>query len=166
MSGSKRFFKHCLLFSLYVRKCTTHAWEGERYNSISCLSPFFTLETRWIPPWGQVGVSSSCKGFLFGLWWGGVGSVMTSHCDPCLLAAGRRQHLCTRHKVARNSPLSSGLRALQTERAIAVLSLQLSEHRPPSPRSVCLRLALAWSVIWALRNCWHRNSLARQSHPW
>lgn len=48
-------------------------------------------------------------------------------------AAGRRQRFCTRRKVVHSSLLSSALKALQTEKVIAVLSLQLPGHRPPSP---------------------------------
>lgn len=72
----------------------------------------------------------------------GVGSAVTSHCNPCLLLEGGSV-FCTRRKVACNSPLSSGLRARQTPGAMAVLSLQLSGHRPASPRPVCLHPAPA-----------------------
>lgn len=98
VSWSKCFFKHCLLFSLYVRECATHAWEEKGYNSISCLSPFFAFETRWIPPWGQASVSFSFKGFLFGLcwwevedqWWLPTVTIVCSWKDAVCFAPGRR----------------------------------------------------------------------------
>lgn len=35
---------------------------------------------------------------------GAIGSVVSSHGDPCLLAAGRRQHLCIRQHTIPGSP--------------------------------------------------------------
>lgn len=64
------------------------------------------------------------------------------------LPAGRRQPLLTMHKAECDYLLSRSLRALQTKRAIAVLSLQLPGHRPCSlhPEPACSVLRGLWGA--------------------
>lgn len=144
--GTKCFFKHRLFFSLYVRKCTPHAWEEKRYSLISYLSPFFTFKPdeclpggQWLSPLPAKAFPSAC-----GDWESSISD--DSVWPPS--AAGRRRHLCTRHSAVCNSLLSSAMGAIQMERVRPVLCLQLPGHSLQGLFVSTLNLSRVWYGLW------------------
>lgn len=147
--GSKCFFKHHLLFSLHDRrKFTPHAWEEKRYNLISYLSPFFTLRPDECLPGGQWLSSPPAKAFpsVCGGW-------ESSSSDHSVSAAGRRQHLHTRHSAVCNSLLSSAMGAIPMERVTPVLCVCSSLGTLPKaclpPLWTCPRYGLDFDKLLA-----------------